>query len=910
MQLHAVGSKEEERERLSRENLTRIRAKAAGDRTRAEEAALARISMSSFRPRREHNRRELAIEEHHRAYFPTSPVHEPFASLFRESPETAKRLIRDIGNHATTAWRQMHELGLRRRGTPIPLDLEFPWGRQRFWGNQDSYNWITDHPAPQPLACAFMALTHWAHKELDKGVPPDEVIRHVVEGHESLAVLALAVTLALEACHVSATTLPIASAQRLWGIDMGRVAQGQMQGIDPLGLGELTRLTGDKEEAVNFLKSRRSRGFDIRSLAPLFALSPDEELRTAYRDRLARFPDELPFQYEDERSNSSQEAALRETAELWAGFGDASNYRASPTSDSDRMIVEYQPPHPLSEAKRRSIGEAQVSLSEFSIEGWARRSLNERTLDPTSNLETALGFVKERDTPTLFDRLTPAGHGMTQSAVSGVAACLLLLGTPTPEDEAWASDVMRRVETMREDRDYFGGSNMSWHPAFHLIAVLRADVQDPTARKEAATRLFRLCLHPNGNVARRALATVLSVPDIAIAWNATVLASDLWHRHEPIVSRSGARDHSAQREAECFAESCAIERLENETMAVPKPLPAPWTPRPRRGGPIFDYDDREDEQESIVYFDYRSAEETILALPIDAFCQSEAYKGALLAYVGKLVDWTAARFRPEDEMSEVGGRGRRERALLNHWPARLGDLLSRITPYVQFQEMRTTYLSPFLEPEDENGMEVTSHFAESMVCRQILDAMVIRPNSISLLQLCVDYVVTDPTFHRHGHRAGQVHGSDLPRMIKSLLFVPLDKPAHGAKRFANGNWSDLPTVLPVVDRIVGECGWAPRVMDCFLTMAERAGLSYPIDAFIALMTRVLTELGGNADGWIGTTIASRIAGVIQTLAGGNYPLSGAQATALLRLLDMLIDLGDRRAAALEESETFRRAQTE
>jgi hypothetical protein len=50
-------------------------------------------------------------------------------------------------------------------------------------------------------------------------------------------------------------------------------------------------------------------------------------------------------------------------------------------------------------------------------------------------------------------------------------------------------------------------------------------------------------------------------------------------------------------------------------------------------------------------------------------------------------------------------------------------------------------------------------------------------------------------------------------------------------------------------------------------------------------------------------------GVVQVLADGSYPLAPARATALLQLLDMLIDLGDRRAAALEESETFRATQT-
>ena len=68
---------------------------------------------------------------------------------------------------------------------------------------------------------------------------------------------------------------------------------------------------------------------------------------------------------------------------------------------------------------------------------------------------------------------------------------------------------------------------------------------------------------------------------------------------------------------------------------------------------------------------------------------------------------------------------------------------------------------------------------------------------------------------------------------------------HG---FANGDWTDLPQVLPLVDRLVGECGWAPYVMETFLTMAERAGVSYPIDAFVTLVTKVLEELSDNSDG--------------------------------------------------------------
>ena len=905
-----VIAEEKERQSLWLENLARIRAKPAEQRTEIERRTLNRIGLRTSRNPADNGLRDLAIGEYHRAYFPTSPLHEPFASLFRESPDVARALVRDIGNHATTAWRQIHKIAPRRHGTPIPLDLDFPWGRQRFWGDWNSYNWISDYPAPQPLACAFMALAYWAHKKLESGVSVDDLIRQVVEGHQSFAVLALAGALALERDQASAAILPIATAQRLWKMDMARAAQEPMRGIDLFGFRDLNRLTRDKEAATNYLKSRSSRYREIRSLAPLFALSSDEDLRAAFHERLAQFPADLPYEYEEERGVGSLEARLQEEAKQWAGLGDASNYRASRMPDGERVMVEYESPIPLSDSKRQSVQDAGMSLNEYEIAAWADKSLQAGALDPSSTLETAFAFVKTRDSPTLFDHLTPAGGGMTQSAVSGVAACVLLLGDPSPEDKEWTLDVMRRVEDMGEERRHTGGGNIPWHPAFHLIAMLRADLNKPEMQDNAAKRLFRLCVHPNTKVAHAALATLLNSPKVATAWNATVLASDLWHYFVPILRGSSERDYSQQREAQRTAVSRAVARLANGTMTVPGPLPAPWASRRQRGRATFDEGDFDSEPEQIVSFDYRAAGEIIRAFPIDTFCRSEVYKGPFLTHVKDLVDWTAGQFTPQDETPDLGRPRRREHALLDQWPARLGELLSRIVPYVDVEEMRTNYIGPFLQPDDENGLEVTAHFAESIVYRHVFDGPVITPNAISLLQLCIDQVLADPIFWRGSYRAGEVHGFDRPRMIKALLFVPLDQPAPGAARFANGDWSDLPIVLPLVDKFVGECGWAPYVMDTFLTLAERAGLSYPIDPFLNLMKRVLTELGDNADGWVGTMMPARIAGVIQTLADANYPLSAARATASLHVLDMLIDLGDRRAAALETSETFRATQTD
>ena len=901
---------EEERQRRTLEYLARARAKPESERTEAEVRALDVEPFGLFDHRREYDLRELAIENHRPAYFPASPLHEPFASLFRSSPDIARALVRDLGNHATIAWRQIHELDPRRRGTPIPLDLDFPWGRQRFWGDQASYNWINEHRAPDPLACAFMALAYWAYKELEYGASVDGLVRRVVEGHESLAVLCLGVALALESNHASATVLPIATAQRLWKMDLDRVFHESMRGVDLLGFGDLNRRPRDKEAALNYLKSRANRDRSISTLALLFALSPDLDLRAAFRERLAKFPAELPYNYEEERTDHSLEAELREQAEQWAGLGDESNYRTSRVSGSEQILIEYESPIAVPDAKRQRAEEAGAALDEHSIAGWAAKSLRQAALEPSRKLKDTLAFAQTRDTPALFERVTPAGGGMAQVAVAGVAACLLLLGKPSPEARAWAQDVMRRVEAMQEERDDIGVGSPSSHPAFHLVRVLGAELGMPKARKDAAARLFGLCAHPYAKVAEAALATLLNCSEPSIAWNATVLASNLWRYYERMSQHGVERDYSAERAAEAKAVAEAVARLRNKTMAVLGPLPEPWPSGQRRWGIGLDMEYPRRDQERVVSFDYSAAEDIVRNFPVEAFCESDSYKAPFLAYVRDLVEWTAGRFNPEDQDPVHGRTRQRERALLHTWPARLGELLARIVPYVDVEQMRTAYLGAFLGPDDKNGLEVTSQFATSVVCRHVLDAPSISPNALSVLGLCLDQVVADPVFRRNDYLAGRIHGLELPRTIGSLLFVPFNEAGPGSVRFSDGNWTDLPAVLPLVDRLVGECGWAPDVMETFLTMAERAGVSYPIDAFIALVTRVLAELGDNSDGWVGSTIPARIAAVIQVLADGNYPLSPQRATALLRLLDMLIDLGDRRAAALEESETFRAAQME
>ncbi|MFZ3349353.1 MAG: hypothetical protein WA268_00590 [Xanthobacteraceae bacterium] len=148
----------------------------------------------------------------------------------------------------------------------------------------------------------------------------------------------------------------------------------------------------------------------------------------------------------------------------------------------------------------------------------------------------------------------------------------------------------------------------------------------------------------------------------------------------------------------------------------------------------------------------------------------------------------------------------------------------------------------------------------------------------------------------------------MPELIKALLFVNFEKVASGATRFANGDWSQIDKVMPIIDRIITQIGWSAFVMGRFLELCQRSGRAYPIDMFGQQANTALLAVGNSEDGWIGTMLSARMAGVIQRQADWNFPLRLDDAQALLKVLDALIDLGDRRSAALEQTEAFRGIQ--
>lgn len=884
--------------------LKRLRAIPEEERTDEQKRALQHVDLSMGSNRIDHD--DIGIARHHNYYFPASPIHEPFVSLFAKKPEAALGLVRDLTNHATKGWRQVQLLNRNRMGTPIPVLLEFPWGKQEFWGDWHVYNWFMGQLASNPLNCAFLALSYWAFKQIEGGRPTDEVIQAVVEKNECYAVLGLALVLALETIDLSETTFPIVTCHRLWHHDIARVVQEPMRNIDLLGFGFLSRLTGDKAKAQEFLDSRQSRKREIRELAMRFALTAGG-LRQRFKEVLARFSDDLPYEVEEERSNSGATASLKEAAEGWAGLGDIKNYRKHPTGADDKILISYESPTPLTPEQEKRIEQSATSLQEYNIIEWAMKSLKANTLADDLSLADAVAFARARDNSTIFAERKDAGGHSAQTTISAIAAVVIRFGSPAGADYDWAWDVMGRVAAMREPKDTFHGSNIPWHPANHLIFALVDDRRSSSPHKDSARRLFELTAHPIDGVGQLAFSGLFMDSDEHVRWIAAQLAMDLSLYYRVEIKENGDRDDTVALDARKQSLARALERLHQTTDVPLTSVPPAWVKELTARRSYGRSEDEAEWDDANPSFDAAFAAKLIPLFPIEAWCQSNLYKPMVATSLKELVAWTAERLMPSWLKGKHERRSDTIGVSLIEWNGVLGDLLARAAPFFDAEFVRNELLSPFLT-EDEKGLGVLAGFTHMTVIRQVIDAPTVPANTLDLLNDCVEHVIRDRCFDPTSYRAGQVNGYDLPKLIKALLFVALETEAPGAARFANGNWSQISMVMPIVTKLVTATGWSTYVMQNYLTLCERAGLAYPIDAFADQANAVLGSLSNTKGSWAGTTLPARTAATVQRLTDANFPLRADRAQKLLRVLDALIDLGDRRSAALEQAEAFRGIQ--
>lgn len=879
------------------------------NRSRRDELALFSPALPPSFSR--HDLEQLSISHDHQGFFPASPLREPFHSLLMHDPETALALIRDVTNHATTAWRQLHR-HWHDSATPLPLVVEFPWGQQEFWGDDGDYFWFRGHHGPQAVECALMALERWAIASLDAGRPLDEVLQQLLEGHTSIGVLGIAVHLALRAKQVSPTTLALLRSLRLCRLDLQRRVQEQSLQIAGLIGFENGSTDAAHRQAVTDNNEMTSRGLELRDLVPFFVLGSDATMREACRAALDDFPNRLEFAYVEEAQDPEHVAELRHTAELWSELGHVENYTAEPIPGRDDVfqISMSSPRHEAPEVQAALQHHAQVTR-ETELWLWVDKCFSSCSWAPDFSVDEAIERAKELAEAAAAGRsvsLMP-GSRLTEGAIAGTAAAVICFSVAGC-DEVWANGTIDGFCDAPDEMsdDALARSVISWHPKIFVAHALAARIKSGRENSDDCEALYRLIAHPLDAVSLVALAGVAECweCDERFAW----CGLNLGLRLAQLVSRRALNrlDAEARRQMDSKRRATALTAAVDEYRAQ-DPLPAWVCPRSSwaRTAPdaenlrTFDEDEEDGWRRTDDLWDSRYAAKVLQRVPV-AEVMASAGRAQFIAALEAYVGWTLDTINPSWRTQRRWG-GERDDGSQYEWKDRLSRMMANVAPYLQADEVLQRFLRPIFGQPDEIAMLLLAPFTVSLVCGEVLDAPEIRDDTLHLLQAVLERTLENDDLRQSPHSRGHLRGFDLPKLVDSLLFVVVDH-APGAARFANGVWDDLDQVMPLIDRMVRGAGWHPYVARQFVTLCERSGAAYPADTF-ADQVLAQTVDGHLPSGWKGPSLPARIAALVQAHADRLHPLSAPLARKLLQVLDALVDLGERRSAALQQSEAFR-----
>lgn len=882
------------------------------DRTRRQQLALLSPSITHH-SLSHHDWNKLSIDSDHQGFFPASPLREPFHSLFAHNPGVALGLIRDLTSHATTAWRQLHR-HWHDSVTPLPLVIEFPWGQQEFWGDDRHYFWFRGHGGPQVVECALMALERWAIAQLDANRPFDEILQELLAGHTSIGVLGIAVHLAVRARHVSQTSLALIRSPRLWRLDLQRMVQEQQ--LQHAGLIGFGRDGGGADarhrQAVADNTRIKSRHLQLRDLVPLFVLGQDETLREACRAALDDFPNRLELTCREEARNHDHVAELRRTAELWSELGHAENYTAVPIPGrNDAVQVTMSSPRHNAPEVQASLQRHAQTEREMELWLWVEKCFASRQIAQGFTVDQAVERARELAEATAAGRLVSLmpGSGFTEGAIAGTAAIVICFAAGS-ENEAWGDGVIESFRASQDEMpdEALPGSVIPWHPKIFVAHALAARIKSGREHSTDREALYRLIAHPLNVVSLVALTGVADCweHDSRFSWcgmNLGLRLAQLVRVHgEYRLDAEAWRQLESDRRAAAVATALDEYRAQGGLPALVLPR-ASWVQAPKEVEGQQDVDDEEEDkwQRTDDLWDGQYAAQVLQKIPVPVVLASEA-RAQFIDALEAMVGWTLDTINPTWRTEPHRGRERSDNNLYE-WKDQLSRTIASAASHLSSDEVLQRLLRPILMQPDEIAMRLLSPFTVTLVCADVLDGPGIRDDTLAILQAVLERTLENRDLRRSSYSDGRISGFDLPELVKSLFFVVVER-AHDAARFANGCWDDLSQVMPLVDRMVRAAGWHPYVARQFVTLCERSGAAYPVDTFADQVLAQIVD-GRLPDGWKGTSVPAAIAGLVQSHADRLHPIPSLLARKLLHVLDALVDLGDRRSAALQQSESFR-----
>ncbi|MBB6012368.1 hypothetical protein HNR59_001713 [Aquamicrobium lusatiense] len=836
----------------------------------------------------------------HQQFYPASPIQAPFLALLRHNEEQGLRLVHVLCNHAISVWRWARSRGSYRREslTPLPVRVTLPWGRQTFWGDNQTYLWFRGYWGNDAVKSALMALEQWAFEQIEMGADFGEVFRKAIQGNDTVAVLGLGVSLCLAypekavACSVGLVTCP-----HLWEWDIARFIQDRSTPSNEIGNWYQYEM---QLKAVRALNRKPHRGQDVRSLAPRLFMSNDAALKRTYLRGIRSFPKRLPFLYEEEKQHAEHVAALREKMQLFSEQGDPKYLKAAQTPDGTQIQIWIEPPslqQPQYQEQRRE----NEQLNEFSgLALWAVKSLENGQLHENLTVEHAIAKGKELDGDDIFD-----GLGLDflvhqrAAAVAGAAfvtASYCEDGAWTDEIGDWCLDVFGRAATGPEEPDDISIRDglLVMHPAVFAAHGYSALL----ARGFAAER----CMNAILSLAVDALAGVVEAVFISAKAYAVAHPKFYWTLldiglRQCVLDREEIPEfHSiAWDKREAARNLSLLERadtlLQSQVVTNLPDIPMPWikTGQPVvRGNRETDGYDRND-----TIFMFNLAEKILFKATFDPILNQGEMRPLFLRLLDQLMEWNIQEIVPPFATS------RREH-LGDHTPfewvfgfsAWCGKVCSALTP----EECRQVFLQRIFAQDNETALLVMQSLMRSFMINAFLVPSAIKDAHVALWKEMAEWVFSNPEW-RHRERQ-QYLDREFQSCAQSLLFCMTPDFSPKICGIAP-NWPHWGKFMPIIERAIREFGLHKSLFSTVAIFLKNGGADLLPDPALGWLHDIVVEKKRDLPFWNqhGDHAVEIIKSVVEKKAAS---LTAEHQDMISLIADILVDNGVRGAGSFQQ----------
>jgi hypothetical protein len=877
--------------------------KFSGMAARAAPTALADFALAALIPKEDDEEDRLyrrrrspfgAFDIFDSDFRPVSPGQGPFFTLLQESPQDGLRLVRGIVEHATQ-W-QRDDYASEHQTLPV-MSIPFPDRAKSFEGDSRMYQWARGGALPLVVASALMALEAWAHRQIEGGRTPGEVLHDVLgPSGSSVAFVCVAVDLVLSHWAVmKEAAWPMLAAPELLQYDHMRFTQDQS------GIG---RLSDSEPEGEHWpvkkadLLGRPSRRQEFIDKVGDYALYGPDHLQAHLRDALVIARDRVA-----QSDEGDPILGLRATAERALRMNHAEHWQPAVLRLDDGRKVEvfqYQLPPEEVELRQAAVQKSSGNIAELNIRFGLQKALSEPVSSTPQLVEQGIAWAREKTNQPPDDSFDTQWEGRAVVMAAALAA-RDYEGTDCNDVEAWSRSILHMAATEPNDDIYARSGAQIWSSMTAIAAVgyraLYCRSRDADAR-DALLRLAARQDHPvthaiGGGFAEFSRADVR----LPIALSRLAMRSAVHPRRTLDPAQDTAR---VEAHRQGIAEAIDAEKrwLNGDGPEPPWAAIAPWHSRRRRGirlGPrIFEEDESVrlaappemyvDEQALAILANY------LIGLMIGGL---PVWVVALLEY---LMPWTieANNGPPGDDEHE-----RENRPL--HWNMSYFDILGILCVALPFERARALFIEPIMTLHEEAFLDATGAFLRGFDRATLATDMPQPENPVAVRSLFVERLRRGRRLRNLEYRDSFSAESHLGDALHALFYQPSRFIAARRPHIPN-RWSGLLETIPILTPLVTSIPRSGYLAVVFITLME----SYACAAFLPAMVEAASAWRGvhdaGANFWSEHQVGHRICEWIEkTLA--DDPEAPAMLVSvgdeLGKCLDVLVRSGIASARILE-----------